>query len=73
MAKKSKVNKTKNTMAAVKNMVDFMKDEVDRAIVSLSSQDKISRENAESVSNVIKMSIESAFIKTSGQVQKAVE
>ena len=71
--KTSKKNNSKEVMTAVKTMVEFMKDEVDRAVVSLSSQDKISSENAQSVSNVIKMSIESAFVKTSSQVQKAAE
>tara|TARA_B100000035_G_scaffold314542_1_gene331170 strand:- start:2201 stop:2428 length:228 start_codon:yes stop_codon:yes gene_type:complete len=74
---KSKTKKTKNkskqTMGAVKTMVEFMKDEVDRAILGLSTQEKISKENVESVSNVIKMSIDSAFIKTAGMVQDSVE
>jgi hypothetical protein len=71
MAKSKKVNNTKNTMSAVRNMVEFMKDEVDRAVMALSTQDKIDSTNVESVSNVIKMSLESAFIKTAEHVEKA--
>jgi hypothetical protein len=72
--KKSKTqDKSRETMTAVKNMVEFMKDEVDRAVMALSSQEKIEKSNAESVSNVIKMSIDSAFVKVSGQIQKASE
>jgi hypothetical protein len=72
--KKSKTkNTSRETMTAVKNMVEFMKDEVDRAVMTLSSQEKIEKSNAESVSNVIKMSIDSAFVKVSGQIQKASE
>jgi len=70
MAKSKKVNNTKNTMSAVRNMVEFMKDEVDRAVMTLSTQDKIDSTNVESVSNVIKMSLESAFIKTAEHVEK---
>ena len=71
MAKSKKVNNTKNTMSAVRNMVEFMKDEVERAVMNLSTQDKIDSTNVESVSNVIKMSLESAFIKTAEHVEKA--
>lgn len=72
--KKSKTeNKSRETMTAVKNMIEFMKDEVDRAVMTLSNQEKIEKSNAESVSNVIKMSIDSAFVKVSGQIQKASE
>jgi len=70
--KETKATKSRKTMQAVKTMVDFMKDEVDRAILTLSSQDKISTDNAESVSNVIKMSIDSAFVKTASQVEKSI-
>ena len=60
-------------MSAVRTMVEFMKDETDRAVAALASESKIDANNVQSVSNVIKMTIESAFIKTSGIVQKTVE
>lgn len=76
MAKTTKTKKAKSsreTMSAVRTMVEFMKDETDRAVAALASESKIDANNVQSVSNVIKMTIESAFIKTSGIVQKTVE
>ena len=76
MAKTTKTKKAKSsreTMSAVRTMVDFMKDETDRAVATLASESKIDANNVQSVSNMIKMTIESAFIKTSGIVQKTVE
>ncbi len=76
MAKTSKANKKNNpreTMTAVREMVEFIKDETDRAVAMLAAESKIDSSNAQSVSNLIKMTIESAFIKTSGIIQKTVE
>jgi len=72
MAKSKKETKSKDTMVAVKSMVDFMKDEVDRAVAHLSKDSKIESSNASSVSNVIKMSLDSAFIKAAGQIEKTL-
>lgn len=76
MAKTSKTNKKNNsreTMTAVREMVEFIKDETDRTVAMLAAESKIDSSNAQSVSNLIKMTIESAFIKTSGTIQKTVE
>ena len=71
---KSKKRNTKiETMIAVKSMVEFIKDEVDKAIINLSETEKINTGDAQSVSNVIKMSIDSAFIKASSQVEKTIK
>lgn len=73
MAKaKSNKNYEKNVTMAVKNMVEFMKDEVDRSVAHLASLEKIDKSNAESVSSVIKSSIDSAMVKTITMVQKSV-
>jgi len=69
----SNFNKTRETMFAVKSMVDFIKDEVDRAVVTMASQGKIETTNQESVSNVIKMTIDNAFMKSSAQVEKSTQ
>ena len=76
MAKTSKTSKKTNsreTMTAVRTMVEFMKDETDRAVATLAAESKIDANNVQTVSNLIKLTIESAFIKTSGIVQKTVE
>ena len=76
MAKTSKTNKKNNsreTMTAVRDMVEFIKDETERTVAMLAAESKIDASNAQSVSNLIKMTIESAFIKTSGIIQKTVE
>ena len=71
---KSKKTNTKiETMIAVKSMVEFIKDEVDKAIINLSSKEKIDVNEAQSVSNVIKMSIDSAFIKASRQFENSIK
>ena len=61
---KTNVNIEKKLTFAVKNMVDFVKDEVDRAVAHLSTIEKIDKSNAESVSNVLKATIDSSFQKT---------
>ena len=61
---KTNVDIEKNVTFAVKNMVDFVKDEVDRAVAHLSTIEKIDKSNAESVSNVLKATIDSSFQKT---------
>jgi len=76
MAKTNKVkksNKGTETMSAVKEMVEFMKNETDRAVATLAAESKIDSNNVQSVSNLIKLTIESAFIKTAGTVQKTIE
>ena len=50
-----------------------MKNETDRAVASLAADSKIDANNVQSVSNLIKMTIESSFIKTAGTVQKTIE
>lgn len=72
MTKLKKETKNRETMSAVRSMVDFMKDEVDRAISHLSKDSKIENQNAASVSNVIKMSIDAAFVKASEQIEKTL-
>lgn len=69
---KSQDNEKQITMA-VKEMVEFIKDEVDRSVAHLANLEKIERQNAESVSNVIKSSIDSAMVKTIGIVQNSVK
>ena len=71
--KTKKTNNQKETMDAIRTMVDFIKDETDRAVVTLAAESKIDANNVQSVSNLIKLTIESAFIKTSGIVQKTVK
>ena len=71
--KSKKTNSSKETMLAVRNMVEFIKNETDRAVATLAAESKIDANNVQSVSNLIKSTIESAFIKTSGSVQKSVE
>jgi len=76
MAKTSKTKKTNNsreTMSAVRMMVDYMKDETERAVATLAADSKIDANHVQSVSSLIKLTLESAFIKTSGIVQKTVE
>lgn len=76
MAKTNKVKKTKSskeTMTAVRTMVDFIKDETERAVATLAAESKIDANNVQPVSNLLKITIESAFIKTSGAVQRTVE
>ena len=70
---KNKQKGSRETMAAVREMVEFIKDETDRTVAILAADSKIDASNAQSVSNLIKMTIESAFIKTSGIVQKTME
>jgi hypothetical protein len=73
MAKtKSKKNYEKEVTQAVKSMVEFMKDEVDRSVAHLTNIEKLDRENAESVSNVIKSSIDASMMKTIEMVQRSV-
>ena len=73
MAKtKSTKNYEREVTQAVKTMVEFMKDEVDRSVAHLTNIEKLDRENAESVSNVIKSSIDASMMKTIEMVQRSV-
>lgn len=73
MAKtKNTKNYEKEVTQAVKTMVEFMKDEVDRSVAHLTTIEKLDRENAESVSNVIKSSIDASMMKTIEMVQRSV-
>lgn len=71
--KEVKTVNSRETMAAVKNMVEFMKEEVDKAVLKLSLDNKIERSNSESVSLLIKSTIESSFVRAAGTIQKTVE
>tara|TARA_B100000287_G_scaffold367569_1_gene363403 strand:+ start:1082 stop:1318 length:237 start_codon:yes stop_codon:yes gene_type:complete len=70
---KIKMEKQKKVMFAVREMVSFIKEEVDRSVATLSERGEIPRENALSVSNSLKMTIESAMIKASATVAKSVD
>ena len=70
---KIKMETDRKVMFAVREMVNFIKDEVDRSISVLSENGSIPRENAASVSNSLKMTIDSAMIKASNNVQKSLD
>jgi len=70
--KEKKPNYEKQVTTAVKEMVEFMKSEIDKSVLHLTSLEKIEKENAESVSSVIKSSIDASMIKAIGTVQRSV-
>ena len=72
-AKTKTPNYEKQVTMAVKEMVEFMKDEVERSVAHLTNLEKIEKQNADSVYNVIKSSIDSAMFKTIGIVQNSVK
>ena len=72
-SKDTKKSPTRETMGAVKNMVEFMKDEVDKAIANLSHQGQIEFDNTTSVSSLIKMSIDNAFVKSAESIEKSLK
>jgi len=70
--KEKRPNYEKQVTFAVREMVEFMKSEVDKSVAHLINLEKIEKQNAESVSSVIKSSIEASMIKAIGTVQRSV-
>lgn len=66
------MSKERKVLAEVRNMVDFMKDEVDRAVASMVREKIIESHQATTVSTLLKSTLEASMIKTSGMIQKAV-
>ena len=65
------MNKEMKIMGDVKNMVEYMKDEVDKAIAILTKDGKIDKVHTDSVSGFIKSTIDSTLVKASQSIQKA--
>ena len=70
--KEKKPNYEKQVTTAVKEMVEFIKSEIDKSVLHLINIKKIEKENAESVSNVLKSSIDASMVKAIGTVQRSV-